>query len=84
MFEIIAWLFALMALIVGFSLAWRWSRRRFLIDDDDSSDRAPWSLQELRDLKDRGRLSKDEFEQLRQQIIAGYKDTSEDDLDGDR
>ncbi len=66
----VMWMGVLVVLVVAMWFAWRTLRRRFLDDDGDDRAAAPWTLQQLRDLKARGEINTTEFEALRAQIIA--------------
>jgi hypothetical protein len=69
------------ALLGGLWLVWTRSRR-WLLENDRPASGGAFSLQELRDMRSRGDLSEEEFETLRQQLVGGYKDMSEEDQSG--
>lgn len=50
-----------------------WLIRRWAFSATDSGDHKGWSLQHLRDMKVSGKLSEDEFETLKAQLIREYK-----------
>lgn len=71
--DVFIWVGILFVMVALFWLAWvyarKWSMR------DGSEPLTPWTLQDLRELKDRGELSENEYQTLREQIIAQHKDT---------
>ncbi len=62
----------LMVVLVGGALAWKWYRSRVL--ENESSEAIALSpLEELRQLRDRGELTKSEYEGARQRIVDKIK-----------
>ncbi|MCG3136469.1 MAG: hypothetical protein HJJLKODD_00302 [Phycisphaerae bacterium] len=69
------WSALVILLLAGFWAVW-WFLRRWFFSGAGGEIEQPFTLQQLRDLKERGELTAVEYETLRQQIIAEYKDTS--------
>ena len=81
--EVVIWIGILIGLLGAMWLAWVLLRKWYFGGLNNDRNGVPWTLQDLRDLKERGELSEIEFETLRQQLIASYKDRSGD-LDSGR
>ena len=67
---------AVVALVLGIVMARRW-----LYEDHRP---AVWTLQDLRDMRDRGELTVAQFEHMRARVIGGWTAEPEDDAERPR
>ena len=70
--EIVIWCGLLMlAVIVLFGGLWYYRRRLFVTDEP--AKREPWTLEDLRQMKERGEVSDEEYQALRETMIAAFR-----------
>lgn len=69
--QILLWSGVLLLLIVVLSAGVWYYRRRWLSSDDTST--APWTLDDIRRLRDEGKLTPDEYQALRATMIGALK-----------
>lgn len=71
--EAIFWLIIILALIVVLMVAFVFVRRYFRDEPADLSSTTPFTLGDLRQLLKQGKLTQEEYDRLREQIIASAK-----------
>jgi len=71
---IVTWVVILMGIVVVFWLVWMLSRRWFLTGDSKDLSDTTWTLQDLRELKEKGQLTEIEYNTLREQTLAQHRD----------
>ncbi len=71
------WGGVLIALLVAFWIVWVWLRKLYFGGGQSSSLGALWTLDDLRQMRDRGELREDEYQTLRKQAIDTYQDKDE-------
>lgn len=75
--EALFWLIIILLLIVVLMVAFVFVRRYFRDDASDLSSTTPFTLGDLRQLLREGKLTQEEYDRLRQQIIAVAKKDTE-------
>jgi hypothetical protein len=60
-----------------------WFYRKRILQDDSSSSNAFWTFEDLRNMKDRGELSEEEYQSLRAAMIGAFKGSKAGDRDAD-
>lgn len=65
----------MVAVVVLFLAAWYY-RKRFL-SDDTASGAPTWTFQDLREMRDRGELTEQEYEALRASLISSFHHSGE-------
>lgn len=68
--EIAVWGTALIVLFIALWIVWICLRKWYAGLDQHSRSKLSWTLQDLRDMKERGDISETEFQTLRQQTIS--------------
>lgn len=82
--EAFFWLIIILVMIVVLMVAFVFVRKYFRDDASDLSTTVPFTLGDLRQLLREGKLTQEEYERLRQQIIAvAKKDTQPPPESGD-
>ncbi|MCH7702828.1 MAG: SHOCT domain-containing protein [Planctomycetes bacterium] len=71
---LVAWCTVLVGALVALVLGIRMARRWFLEEDPADG----WTLQDLRDMRERGELTAAQFERLRAEVIGGWTSGGED------
>lgn len=79
--DIVFWCTIFIAALVVFVVFVAWIRRFLLRDAAKSPSRDALSLQQLRELRQNGDITEDEFQVLKSQVIAQFKPTGENDSD---
>jgi hypothetical protein len=67
----VVWIAIIIGLVLLMLGVWTLARKYLLANDEGHS--APWTLQDLRDLRAQGRLTETEFETLRAEMIGALK-----------
>jgi len=75
-FEIVLWVAVVIALLLALWVVWMAFRRWYFAAGQRNT--VPWSLHDLRRLKDSGQVSEEEYTRLRQQVIGSYQDNDQD------
>jgi hypothetical protein len=74
--EILLWGASLLAaVIVLFGGVWYY-RSRWLNPDESEPRRQPWTLDDLRQMKQQGQISDEEYQALRESIVAAFRGSS--------
>ncbi|TVQ56789.1 MAG: SHOCT domain-containing protein [Phycisphaerales bacterium] len=68
--ELLPWLLLLLGLVVVGVLVMVWIRRTFLAGNSGSDDVQGFTLRSLRDMRDRGEISEEEYERARNAMIS--------------
>ncbi|MFQ5494501.1 MAG: SHOCT domain-containing protein [Phycisphaerae bacterium] len=68
-FEGVTWMAVLLGVIVVATVILAWARRRLM--SSRSAPGTPFSLADLRRLRDRGELTKNEYEAVRRSMLTG-------------
>lgn len=76
--ELAQWGALALVLLVALWIAWSWVRKWYFGQAANNSHEALWTLQDLRQMHERGEITEDEYEILRQQTIGAYQDTGEE------
>ena len=71
--QIILWCTVLILAIVVLFLGVWYYRRRWIETSAGSSDQTPWTLDDLRNMKEAGQLSEEEYQALRASMIAAFR-----------
>ncbi|HOW70704.1 MAG TPA: hypothetical protein PKY77_08895 [Phycisphaerae bacterium] len=72
--QIIVWGLILMgAVVVLFGGLWYYRRRWLQADDKAEADRTPWTLDDLRQMRESGQINEVEYQTLRETMIAALR-----------
>ncbi len=72
--ELAQWGALALVLLVALWVAWIWLRKWYFGGAANNSHEALWTLQDLRQMRERGEITEEEYETLRQQTIGAYQD----------
>jgi uncharacterized membrane protein len=73
--QVSGWIAVVIVLLGLFWMGWFMLRRWFRNSIADSEAADVWTMQELRDLLAQGKITKDEFDRMRRQIVGSFQDT---------
>ncbi len=72
--DVLLWTAVVIALLLALWVVWMWLRKQYHAGDDGPAAQQPWSLQELRDLRENEQITEVEYQALRQQVIGMVRD----------
>ena len=70
-----------LVLLVALWVAWIWLRKWYFGGAANNSREGLWTLQDLRQMRERGEITEDEYQTLRQQTIGAYQDKGQEPVD---
>ena len=64
---------AMAVVVLMFACAWLWMRRWLKAESTSDDNREPWTLADLRQLRERGEVTEEEYQAMRAAMIASYR-----------